>query len=77
MLVYSDSSNRGEQRKAPLPSQVMMVHGFASRQMLTLAGLSVHLLATSMTILATQQLTSDSIWKSVLMDDSSNDMQIL
>ena len=77
MLVYSDSSNRGEQRKAPHPSQVMMVHGLASRQSLTLAGSRVHLLALSMTILATQQLKSDSIWKLVLMDNSSSDKQIL
>ena len=78
MLEYSDSSYRGRQRKPPHLSQVlMMVHGFASRQTLTLAGSRVHLLALSMTILATQQLTSDSIWKLALMDDSSNDNQIL
>ena len=64
MLVYSDSQGLVKDGPPPHPT-------------LTLAGSCVHLLALSMTILATQQLTSDSIWKLALMDDSSNDKQIL
>ena len=59
MLVYSDSSNRGEQRKAPpLPSDDGPWVGFPANS--DIGGL-LRTLATSMTILATQQLTSDSI----------------